>query len=252
MNPRALFPGSDGRLSTVDRRPGETLHDYLIRCQWEMGGRIRLLETVRDGQEMIFFDERARWRRRMILLALGEAGFAMVGYLLIASCGIAASVATPLTAAMIGLFALLGAAIAAAACSTPGSLALWTRTAWDKARSFLWWLMTGDDMPDTRRVLVGVDPNRPETIDAIVEEHAAEYLEMQTFLWRLRWLLAQIGLITAVFVGVQIARGAPPHTVIEDTMLIAIILLFGGSLLLFASDFVSTNLARLARRWRRR
>ncbi|TNE30029.1 MAG: hypothetical protein EP321_04245 [Sphingomonadales bacterium] len=242
-----IFP-SNGRFAPSARRPGETLHDYLVRTQWEMRDRIHLLETVRDGQEMIFFDERARWRRRMILIVSAEAGFVVVGYLLLAWSGLSPAAA----ALLLGLCALLGAiasiGLLAVRESPRSALQAAQRQAWRAAE----WLWPVEDKPTHLRLPAWVDASRPETIDAAVEEIIAHHRELEAFFWRARWLAVQSAIIVIAFVCVQIARGTPWLTLIEDSVAVAMLCLVGGGLFVLAADLISTNLGRLGRWWRRR
>lgn len=244
---------SDGQINEIERRPEETLHDYLVRRQWEMGGRIRLLEAVRDGQEMFYFDARARWHRHMILLAIGEAAFAIAGYILLDYCAVPTRISAPMTAMMIGLCALLGAVVAIVALAMRERLVSWTGSAWRQAKDYFWEVMTsGAAVPDSRTMLAGIDASRPETIDTVVEKRVAQHLEVETFLWRSRMMIAQLATIVVLFAAMQIARGVSFQAVIDDSILLATVCLFGGGLLLFAADCVNTNLARLGRWWRSR
>lgn len=252
MNPRALLPGSDGRLSTVDRRPGESLYDYLVRCQWEMGSRIRLLEMVRDGQETIFFDERARWRRHMILLAVGEAGFAVAAYILLSACGAPSHGAAPLMAGMIGLGALLGAFASIRILSMRVRLASWLRAIGRLVRRLLCWLVPGDDASAARRALLEAAAQGPQRLEVVIEQRVADCLEVETFLWRLRMLVVQIAIIVTLFSYVQLTGGASLASLVEDAALVAIVCLICGGLFVLAADFLNINLARLARWWGRR
>lgn len=246
MSQRIFSP--DGRFTPSARRPDETLYDYLARSQWEMRDRIHLLETLRDGQEMVFFDERARWRRHMILVAGAEAGFVVVCCLLLAWSGLSAAAAAPL----LGLCALLGAIasiILLAVRENP-------RSALQAAQRQLWrvadWLWPDADDPEIPQLPAWVDANRPETIDAAVEERVARYQEMEACIWRLCWLGAQCAIVVIVFIGVQIARGAPWLGLIQDSFGVALLCVAGGSLFVLTADLISRNLGRLGRWWRRR
>ncbi len=246
-----IFP-PDGRFTPSARQPGESLYDYLVRCQWEMRGRIRLLETVRDGQEMIFFDERARWRRRMLVVASTEAGFATIAYILFDRCEVSGNVAPSMMAAMIGLCALLGAVVSTGVLAIRESPRTWTRALSDRFWRLLNWLWPEDDDSGPRPLPAWVDPNRPETIDAAVEEQVAQYLGPEALFWRLYWLAVQGAIVVIVFACVQIARGVPLITVIDDALAVAILWLIGGGLFILVADLISTNLGRVGRWWRRR
>lgn len=242
----------EGHFTSSERRPDETLYDYLVRCRVELTGRIRLLETVRDGQEMIYFDERARRRRHMLVLAIGEASFAVAGTILLDRCGISANLSTPALAVMIGLCAVLGAIASIAVLSMRDRLASWMRAARRGFWRLLDRIMPVDDASMFRPLPAWVDPNRPETIDAFVEARAASCLAFDTFFWRARWLIVQVVVIAGFFAFVQILRGASLLSVIEDTALVALVCLLAGNLFVVAADLISTNLARLGRWWRRR
>lgn len=67
-------------LLEVPREPDETLHDYLVRCQWKLGERVKMLAAARDAQMAIREMEYSRWRRRMVLLALSQPVVAALAY----------------------------------------------------------------------------------------------------------------------------------------------------------------------------
>ncbi|MCG2841312.1 hypothetical protein L6Q21_09995 [Sandaracinobacter sp. RS1-74] len=125
MNPRPLTPAETRSLGLIERKPGETLHDYLVRREWEMSDRIWLLQADRDAQEAIFFSEQARWRRQMLLLAGGEAWFAAAVYLLLDHCGIVDGLRASLVAGIIALCALGGGALLLRFASRGGEIATW-------------------------------------------------------------------------------------------------------------------------------
>jgi hypothetical protein len=271
MSPHSFMPGSNGRLDTIDRRPGETLFDYMTRCHWILGGRVRLLESIRDAQKTIFVDGRSRWRRHMILLAIGEAGFASSAYILFEYCGVPTSVAGPLMPCLIGLCALIGAWMSINILSMRETFAPWMIGTDSKARLLLRWIMPVIKTSHERNADVadGTDRNKgaalahwpdPEmlgieraehlSIDAALEERVAEYLEMESFMWRLRLLFAETAIIAVLTFLAQLVLGRRFLAVIDTVGLIVTICLVGGFLALFLSNFVSTRIARLSRWWR--
>ncbi|MGI9377304.1 MAG: hypothetical protein ACR2PC_14630 [Tsuneonella suprasediminis] len=249
MNQRIFAPY--GRFMPSARQPGETLYDYLVRCQWEMRGRIRLLEAVRDGQETIFFDERARWRRRMIFVASAEAGFATIAYVLFDWFEGSENMAPPMMAAMIGLCALLGAIASMGVIAMLEGPRTWTRAICDRFWRLADWLWPDDDDLAIQQLPAWVDANRPETIDAAVQERVAQYLGPEAFFWRMCWLGVQSAIVVIIYSAAQIARGIPLLWVIEDAVAVAMLCVIGGSLLVLIADLVSTNLGRVGRWWRR-
>jgi len=108
-----MLPPSGGneRLPLVVRRPDESLHDYLVRCQWELGDRVRFLASVRDAQWTILGTERQRWRRRSLLLTFTGPVIAALAYAGPGLCGAADSVPMPLMAGLIACAGLAGAAL---------------------------------------------------------------------------------------------------------------------------------------------
>jgi len=109
-----MLPPSGGneRLTVVVRRPNESLHDYLVRCQWELGDRVRFLASVRDAQWTILGTERQRWRRRSLLLTFTGPVIAALAFAGLGLCGTADSVPVPLMAGLIACAGLAGAALA--------------------------------------------------------------------------------------------------------------------------------------------
>lgn len=249
-NPRPLTPAEIRHLGLTDRGPGETLQDYFVRHQWQMAGMIRTLKGDLDALYAKLADERVRWRRHMVLLAIGEAGFAVAGVIVLDHYGVATR-AAPVAAGLIGLCALLGAALAIRLLAAHECLSAWMRTARHRAWRLLCWIMLGEDEPAVQRLPAWIDISRPEVVDAVVEERVAQSLALDAFFWRARWLIGQVAIIVTLFACVQIARGATTLSVVESASVVAIVFLFGGGLIVLAADLVSTNLARLSRWWRR-
>lgn len=83
-----IYPPSGGneRLTLVVRRPDESLHDYLVRCQWELGDRVRFLASVRDAQWTILESERQRWRRHALLLTFTGPVITALAYAALGLC----------------------------------------------------------------------------------------------------------------------------------------------------------------------
>lgn len=109
-----LPPQDTNPLAAVQRRPDETLHAYLLRCQEELSGRIQLLAAVRDAYIQILGMERIRWRRCKLLLAFTGPVIASLAYAGLACCAATDSVPAPLMAALIACAGLAGAALALA------------------------------------------------------------------------------------------------------------------------------------------
>lgn len=109
-----MLPPSGGneRLTVVVRRPDESLHDYLVRCQCELGDRVRFLASIRDAQWTILGSERLRWRRRGLLLTFTGPVIAALTYVGLGMCGAADSVPVPLMAGLIACAGLAGAPLA--------------------------------------------------------------------------------------------------------------------------------------------
>lgn len=109
-----MLPPSGGneRLTLVVRRPDESLYDYLVRCQWELGDRVRFLASVRDAQWTILGMERQRWRRRSLLLTFTGPVIAALASAGLGLCGAADSMPVPLMAGLIACAGLAGAALA--------------------------------------------------------------------------------------------------------------------------------------------
>ena len=267
MTPHSFMPGSGKRLGSVERRPGETLFDYLTRCRWEMGGRIRVLEMVRDAQETIFLDESSRWRRHMILLALGEAMFAGGAYILLDYIDAPANLAGPLVGGLIGLCALIGAWMSIRILSMRDTVSPYMLSTDSKARRLLRWIMpvtkasrvnnaeqrkasVMDCLPNPE--MLGLDNDEHLPLDPALEDRIARYLEMEGFMWRLRLLFVETVVICILTLAAQLVFGAPFLGMIDTVTLIAVTCLIGGFLILFLSNFVSARLAQLSRWWRRR
>lgn len=270
MTPHSFMPGSSQRLGSVERRPGETLFDYLTRCRWEMGGRIRVLEMVRDTQETIFLDESSRWRRHMILLALGEAVFAGGGYILLDHIDLPAERAGPLVGGLIGVCALVGAWLSIRILAMRDIVSPYMLSTDSKARRLIRWLMpvtkaSGDGHAEGIEQLksvamerwpapdmLGVDNSEHLPIDPAIEDRIARYLEMEGFMWRLRLLFAETLVICLLTLAAQLILGTSFLAMIDAVALIATVCLIGGFLVLFLSNLVSTRAARLSRWWRGR
>jgi hypothetical protein len=111
--PLNLFPlDPEDRLTYVERRPADSLCDYLVRCQWELVGRVRLLASVRDGWIATLDRERIRWRRSRIVLLLAQALGAGAGYAALDGFALAEAMPALAVAGLIGLAALLGGLLA--------------------------------------------------------------------------------------------------------------------------------------------
>jgi hypothetical protein len=107
----------DEILFIIVRRPDECLHDYLIRTQREMAGKIRLLAAQRDAWITALHEEHIRSRRQLLLLALAEAVGAVAGYGVLARHEGAAALPAIVVGALLGLAAL--ATAIAALCANP-------------------------------------------------------------------------------------------------------------------------------------
>jgi len=245
----SLTPDDDGRpIPACDpRRPDETLYDYLVRSRHEMGVQLRMLEAHSDAQAELFASEQTRWRRAMVLLAIGEAGFAAAAYVGLDRSGLARSIAAPLIAAVIGSCALGGAALSLCIASFHTGFASWPLAAEDLARRLL-----GRPARSSETERLVRDFDRRLGIEAIIEERAADRLEMETFFWGLRLLLIETAIIAMLIAIWRTTLGLPFDAVMSDAALVAGVCLVGGLFLLLFSDLVSTSLARLARWWRRR
>lgn len=238
-----------GRLipSCDPRRPDESLYDYLVRSRHEMGVQIRMLEAHSDAQAELFASEQTRWRRAMVMLAIGEAGFAAAGYVALHQAGLAESLSTPLVATMIASCALGGAVTSLFIASLRIGIASWPLAAADFARH----LLRRNARPsETERLARDFD--RQLGIETIIEERAADCLEMETFFWGLRLLLLETAIVVLLVSIWRAMLGLPFDAVISDAVLVTGICLIGGLFLLLLSDLVSTSLARFARWWKRR
>jgi hypothetical protein len=109
-----LPPEDTNPLAAVERRPDETLHAYLLRCQGELSGRIQLLTAVRDAYIQILGIERMSWRRRKALLAFTGPVIAALAYAGFACCAATDSVPIPLMAGLIACAGLASAPLALA------------------------------------------------------------------------------------------------------------------------------------------
>ncbi|WP_298673219.1 hypothetical protein [uncultured Sphingomonas sp.] len=107
-----LHAGNHDRLTHVERKPDETLHDYLVRCQSELTDRVILLASVRDGYLATLGRERGRWRRSVAAIALAEAASSTMTCIVVELCGARSVVPAPVIAGVIGIAALAGGAIA--------------------------------------------------------------------------------------------------------------------------------------------
>lgn len=271
----SLTQDGDGRLvpAYTPRRPDETLHDYLLRSRHEMGVHLRMLEATSDAQTELFGSERARWRRVMILLAIGGAGSAAAAYLLLDLEGLAGNGPAPILAAIIGSCALAGAAASVGITSMLGRVASWTLAAEDLARRLLRRPRRIAEPSATVHPLVSTDQDGPGAIamerapeseelvrefdrdpeiEAVIEDCAVCRLETRTFFWGVRLLAFQAAIITFLLCALRAAFGVPLDTVMVDAPLVLIVCLVGCFALLAFSDLASTGLARLTLWWRRR
>ena len=126
-----ILPPSGGneRLTLVVRRPDESLHDYLVRCQWELGDRVRFLASVRDAQWTILESERQRWRRHALLLTFTGPVITALAYAALGLCGAADSVLpVPLMAGLIACAGIAGAALAIGIARLIDSIPNWLVT----------------------------------------------------------------------------------------------------------------------------
>jgi hypothetical protein len=107
-----MYPGSGESLAIVERKPDETLDAYMERCQSELGDRIVLLASVRDGYLTTLGRVRARWRRRWRLLVFIGPVIPALAYVGFAWCEIDKVVPAPLIAGLIACAGLAGAPLA--------------------------------------------------------------------------------------------------------------------------------------------
>jgi len=255
------------------RRPGETLYDYLVRSRHEMGVQVRMLEALSDAQARLFASERARWRRALLLLAIGEAGFAAASYAALDHYGLAGTMPAPLVAATIGTCALSGTALLMSFASLRARVPSWALTAEDLARRLLrrprrviepdlvnppqadvreCWLKGIVVEPESGAGTLTQRFDRHLGIEEEIEERAADLLEVKTFFWGLRLLVFEAVTVTLAVCILRVLLGVPLDIVMTDVPLVTGVCLVGGLFLLLFSDLVSTGLARLARWWRRR
>ncbi|TAJ74232.1 MAG: hypothetical protein EPO45_17715 [Sphingobium sp.] len=271
----SLAYDSDGRLipGYIPRRPDETLHDYLLRSRNELALHIRMLEATSDAQMESHRSERARWRRVMVILAIGEAGIAAAAYLLLDCTGLSGTASAPVLAAIIGSCGLAGAAASIGIASMLGRIASWPLAAEDLARRLLRRprriaapsatvhplaravrggpeVIEMEQAPETERLARDLDAD-PE-IEEIIEDRAFVRLDLKTFLWGIALLVFQAATITLLLSTVRIAFGVPLGAVMTDAPLVLVVCLVGGFFLLGFSDLASTGLARLTLWWRRR
>ncbi|WP_336963884.1 hypothetical protein [Sphingobium aquiterrae] len=107
-----LHPGTGESLANIERKPDETLHAYLVRCQSELSDRVVLLAAARDGYITTLGLQRKRWRRRKLLLGLTGPMIAALAYAGLTSCGIEKSLPAPLVAGLIACAGFGGAPLA--------------------------------------------------------------------------------------------------------------------------------------------
>lgn len=120
------FPLDDSDpLTALKRKPEETLLAYLIRYQWELAGRVRLLAAARDAYIEILDIERARWRRCTILLVLAGPFVAALAYVGLSECGIAGSMPAVFMAGLIAAAGLAGSLMVLGIASVLGRLPTW-------------------------------------------------------------------------------------------------------------------------------
>lgn len=271
----SLTRDGDGRLvpTYMQRRPDESLHDFLLRSRHEMSVHIRMLESVSDAQTELFASERTRWHRRMGLVVAGEAGLAATAYVALDAYGFAGTMAPPLVAATIGACALGGTAITMGIASLRTGVASWPLAAEDLVRRLLRRPYRVDEAPCACQMQNGASDGPIEgiaqavlpapdsvagdfdddaEIAAFIEERTIDRLESRTFLWGLRLLVFQAALITLTLCAVKTAFGVPLETVVFDAPPILGVSLICCLFLLGFSDLANSGLARLALWWRRR
>lgn len=271
----SLGADGDGRLipAYTERRPGETLYDFLLRSRQEMALHIRMLEATSDAQTELFESERARSRRTMISLAFGGSGFAAATYLLLAHEGLAGNGPAPLLAAIIGGCALAGAAVPLGIASMLGHVPSWTLASEDLARRLLRRprraaqscaaiprlvsvgeaqaeVLAPTEVPDADNMACDLD--RDPVVIELVEDLSIDRLETRTFRWGLGLPVFQALVITTLFCAVRVVFGWPLVAAMVDAPLMLVVCLVGFFFLLIFSDLASHSLARLALWWRRR
>lgn len=257
----------------TERRPDETLYDFLLRSRQEMALHIRMLEATSDAQTELFESERTRSRRTMISLAFGGSGFAAATYLMLAHEGLAGSGPAPLLAAIIGGCALAGAAVPLGIASILGRVPSWTLASEDLARRLLRRprritqpcatvhtlvsageaqppALASEPMPETE--ILACDLDRDPDITVLIEDLTVDRLETRTFLWGLGLPVFQAAIITITLSAMRALFGVPLGTVMTDAPLVLVVCLVGFLFLLGFSDLANTGLARLTLWWRRR
>lgn len=79
---------SDTHLTEVPREPDESLHEYLVRANRTLVGRVRMLSRARDESDYIQAGEHARWRMDRTLLTLAGPLIGSAAYVGLARAGI--------------------------------------------------------------------------------------------------------------------------------------------------------------------
>ncbi|MGA1809355.1 hypothetical protein VHN57_10260 [Sphingobium sp. WW5] len=270
-----LGPDGDGRLVPAysERRPDETLHEFLLRSRQEMALHIRVLEATSDAQTQLFASERTRSRRTMISLALSGAGFAAATYLLLAHNGLAGNGPAPFLAAMIGGCALAGAAAPLGIASMASRIPSWRLASEDLLRRLLGRprraaepcatihpLVRGGDLqaeviaPEeiSEAENAACDLDRDPVVIELIEDFTIDRLETRTFFWGLGLPVFQAMVIATLFCAVRVMFGWPLAALMADMLLVLVICLIGFFFLLIFSNLASGSLARLMLWWRRR
>ncbi|MDF0543699.1 hypothetical protein PX699_15215 [Sphingobium sp. H39-3-25] len=80
---------SDAHLTEVPREPDESLHEYLVRANRTLVGRVRMLSRARDESDYIRAGEQARWRIDRMLLTLAGPLIGAAAYVGLVRAGLA-------------------------------------------------------------------------------------------------------------------------------------------------------------------
>lgn len=118
-------PSPDEHLTDVPREADETLHEYLVRSQHVLVGRIRMLARARDAAEDILTMEHADRRRDRIILTFAGPLLGASAYVGLARAEITEFASQAFITAVIGFAGVTGGPFVLGFAAVSQRLANW-------------------------------------------------------------------------------------------------------------------------------
>lgn len=125
MSPEPFTYSSDAHLIDVPREPDESLHEYLVRANRTLTGRVRMLARARDEADYVQAGERTRWRMDRTLLTLAGPLMGAAAYVGLVRAGITQVARFEFVAGMIAIAGVTGGPFVLAVATLGPKLTSW-------------------------------------------------------------------------------------------------------------------------------